>query len=189
MLASITTNAELPITRAEIIDHLSINGSDYNDLIDGYILAAKELIERESQKVVGLSEAVEHYWQFPYGRCPIILAVMPVNSITKIEYHNGTTWIEWDDANYILSAPARTRAGIYPLSQWPVVSVIRPDAVKVTYSVGYDTTENLPDTIRQAARVLVASSFMFRENDSDKTLTEQTNGFQRLMQSIRAIDA
>lgn len=122
---------------------------------------------------------------YPVG--PILLTYPPVLSVDSLEYFDGTDWQTWDAANYGVSLPQGPTAPpgrVVPVSgvPWPVVSSAGAawptgsawmlsdfglDAVRVTYTAGYQTADSpaeldVPEDLRHGMLLLLEELYRVR---------------------------
>lgn len=98
-------------------------------------------------------------------RAAIFVPRPPLQSVVSIQYVAADGTLTTLDAPQYLVDSARKPARITPApgSFWPITRV-QPDAVIVTYKAGFgDTADSVPDTVKQALKVMVAQAYENRE--------------------------
>jgi len=151
-----------------------------DDLIRGYIQAATRFVAHECSEAIwpethrmllsafpsssscGVSAP---YGSASYNSSPYIeFPVAPVREISSVAYFDG------DDEQSLTSSPPdwiflpaglRQRARLYPSAgaSWPTSTPVRPDAVTITYTVGYERGEQIPQLLRQAIALVAAELY------------------------------
>lgn len=207
-LTQVTPNTGLAITLADAKDHLGIPQADTSSdaEITNLIKSARDLIERETDRVL-LTETWKEtldcfplvpiwplqpaYRSWPLYRNPLLkyqqevalrLRLGPVQSVTSITYYDTANQQQTlDPSTYYVITPTSLPATVTPASVWPG-TFPRPDAVAVTYSVGYSS---VPERVKQAVRALVATWFLYRESESEKSTKELNAGLQRILDNIK----
>lgn len=161
-----TAPASEPVTTAEAKAFANVEISSDDTLIDGYIKAAREYVER-----VGLARSLMTQTitlkldMFPEtDETPILLPQPPVQSVTSISYvdTSGTTQA-WSSSRYSVdttSEPCR----IVPAwgFSWPGTRYIT-NAVTVVYVAGYANAGAVPETIKTAIKFLACHWYQNRE--------------------------
>jgi uncharacterized phiE125 gp8 family phage protein len=168
----ISPPAVLPVTLEEARQHLRVDASDQDFVINGQIAAATDFVERDLQRAL-----ITQTWaQFFSGFVsPMRLAWLPIATagsppgvpLVDISYIDGDgEQQDFDTSGYsiITDTIGAKIVSLYPAS-WPSV-YSRSDAVTVTYVVGYgDTGAAVPAMIRQAILLMVGEMFdSAREN-------------------------
>lgn len=152
-----------PLTIDEVKQFLNLTSDEDNGLLELLITASR----RWAEHVTGLrllSQTVKQYWdEWPTG--PWRLGLSPASSVTSIQYkdENGATQT-WSTANYTadtVSQPPR----IYPTENvdYPGLGEF-PNAVWVTYVVGYSSTANVPAEAKAAMLQQIAFMYENRED-------------------------
>lgn len=164
-IETVTPAASDILTLAEAKAHLIVQHTEDNDYITRLITTATKVVQDRLNRQ--LINATLRLWldRFPCGSDPLELRRPKVQSITEIKYVAGDgTLTTWDPANYasdLVSEPAR----ILPVygTGWPST---RPqmNAVQVKFVAGYGTSpSDVPETIRQAALLLIGHWYLNRE--------------------------
>ena len=178
-----TSTFETPATQvislAEAKNHLKVDTSEDDDLINGLIAAATDYCETHQNRKYLLKSVVEKFDEF---RQNYRLRYSPVDGITSITYiDTGGATQTLDGDYYTLDAtsePARLVEAYsysYPMTRDEV------NAVTVTYLSGYGTAEDVPDSIKAAIKLLVGHWYEHRESVSEEKMTEVPQGVQSLL--------
>jgi uncharacterized phiE125 gp8 family phage protein len=134
-------------------------GAEYG-LIDHYIRAATALGERTmgqhiTPKTMTLTASAfpSAYFEIPDG---------PVREIVSVGYYDGDDLVAYDDVSphtWIFEPGGRSRrARLSPDGSWPTAAT-RKDAVVVTFTVGYESADDIPADIKQAIAVTVGEFY------------------------------
>jgi len=159
-----------PITTAEAKTHLKVDGSDEDELIDGYIAAARQWVENyTSQKLV--TQTVQQVFESFPTDC-LELRVKPIQSVSSVGYvdtaGDSQTWSSAEYVTDLISNPARIAPGIekeYPSTGDQI------NAITVTYVVGYGLAASVPERFKNAIKLLVGEMYENRQNSVKKLPT------------------
>lgn len=191
----LTQPAVEPVSIGQAKAHMRVDFDDDDDLIAGYITAARQYCERAMQRSIFnrsmlltldyfplVSECVNGANQYAYVSSYIrslsILAPKPglvsVESITYLDGQNNSMTLS--PSAYVLdtvSEPGRIMPA--PGTYWPYQNQYLPGQVQVTYTSGTygDGVEvdTCPATIKQAILLLVGHWYQNREAVAEKSLT------------------
>ena len=203
MLTLKTPPTDLPITLADVKEHIGIEHTFFDNLLTNQIKAAVDLLETECNRSIMETTWEETFTSFPYApyfgltnpvawemsvgwEAPTFLTMSPLKSITSIKYYDQNNTLQtWDASNYYAQTPTNTKGYIipltyYPLTYWSVYA--RPDCVQITYKAGYDT---IPERLKQAIRMIVNTMFDHRSDSEEKPQNSTLLGLDRLMDSVR----
>lgn len=142
-----------------------------DDLIRGYIQTATRFVAHEcseniwpeAHRMLLSGFPVASYASAGLSSPYIQFPVAPVREISSVVYIDGEgeqsltssppDWI-------FLPAGLRQRARLYPAAgaSWPATST-RPDAVTITYEVGYERGEDIPHLLRQAIALVAGELY------------------------------
>lgn len=160
----ITEPTEEPITLDEAKDHLRVDGADEDALIMGYIRAARrqcELITRRAFVTQTWEVALEAWPNCNYLQLPS----PPLQSVTSISYVDSTgAAAVMPSADYVVDTyrhPGRVVLGYNKI--WPSVTLRPGPSVIVRYVAGYGTPVAVPETYKQAIKLLVGHYYENRE--------------------------
>lgn len=176
VVVSVAPAAE-PVSLTAMKLHLRELADDQDPLISSLIQAAREKVEIETRRALVTQTQILRLDGFPRSGDadrPLAISVPnpPLQSVTSIQYvdQNGDPQT-LDPADYLVdtsSEPAR----ITPVynGSWPIARA-QMNAVTVTYVCGYtpgegsptDYAENVPEGLKAAIKLLVASWYENRE--------------------------
>lgn len=163
----VTEPAEEPVSLEEAKLHLREDSSDQDDLIEIFIKAARQAVE----KFTGLG-LIDQTWdiyldEFPTADKPIEMPLQPVVEVVGLFYIDGSgAEQEIDVASYRVddvSVPSRISA----VSSWPSADDVS-NAVRARVRVGYlDTNsppgENVPAPLKSAMLLIIGNLYAQRE--------------------------
>ena len=149
----------VPLDRVKA--HLRVDGTDEDALIGGYLLAAVGLAENHTRRCfLPRPMLLSLFWRPASG---IDLPTAPVQSVDSIVYETA-------DGEETVMAPASYRsildgdmALILPVSRWDWPEASRAGRVKVAFTAGYPTAEDVPGDIIAAVLLLVGHLYANRE--------------------------
>lgn len=199
VMAGTLTEVEGP--RIEPIDlyqakrHIKFSPSTEDTLIDGWISAARQYFEEQTDRQ--LMAATWEWWLpgFPCGRV-LELPKPPLQSVVSVSYVDGAgitqTLVEGTD--YVVKAPEGPRAPrgwieLMPGRSWPSTQC-QSDAVRVRFVAGYgDAPGSVPELARTVLFLLVGHLHKFRaethEGKFGNTATRLAFGTQLMIRGFR----
>lgn len=156
----VSAPAEGPVTLAAAKAFLNVDHSDDDALIQALVNAAVEELDGYSG-TLGRALVTQTWRQeLPCFQRRMRLALVPFQSVTSIAYQDS------DDVQQTASAllydAFEDHLGGYvelkPTASWPS-TYPRPDAVTVTYTVGYGTAAEVPEPIKTAIKLAVSDLY------------------------------
>jgi uncharacterized phiE125 gp8 family phage protein len=159
-----------PITLAYACAHLRINQGEDDLLVEGWIQAAREYVERYCQRTLLATVYDLTMDGFPYSevtRQSVGFPVPrgPVSAVASVKYYATTTGTDTtlSTSDYYLSM-AEPVARIWPAYgvAWPAIQP-RPGGVRVRYTAGYTNAAAVPQAIKQAMLLLIGDMSENRE--------------------------
>lgn len=192
----VTRPTSEPVSLAEAKAHCRIYGTDDDGVLAGYIIAARQTVERATRQALVTQtwdEIFDRGWPLVWDavaccyRTRLELSLAPVQSITSVSYVDpaGTTQTLTAGTQYQatrLNTPAQP-AVLHPAFgfAWPATRDV-PESVTVRYVAGYtDAIGGVPEPIRFAILLLVGHYFENREAGSERSLTELPFGVRSLL--------
>lgn len=147
--------------------------TDQDELIDDLIAAARRRAENFLNR-----RFVTQTWDLMYDAAPSCdrfrLPWPPLQSITHIKYlpTDGSTLATLSTANYHISTPTNqpSYVKLSPNGAWPSV-IDRLDAFQIRMVVGYGAASAVPETIKQAMRLMVGVLYRDRAAGDKDLLT------------------
>lgn len=162
---------DLPLTLEDVKRHCRLDVDDYQDdeLIRGWMRSAFQKIESDTG-VAGLTARYRiPIDAFPYGRLPMILPLWPIQTIDLVGYYTSSgvdTQLVAGSPGlaFILDANRPTQLALERTTDdWPSdLREFQPGYIEVT--AGFTDAASYPDDLKQAARLLIAQSSLFREH-------------------------
>lgn len=176
-----------PITLAEAKAQCSVDSSDFDDLLNALIVAARSWAENYTRRslitqtwsyfadcfpsneigfVPGPERAAETYSGFRRG--PIYLPYPPFIAITTFKYvATDGTLTTLSSAYYQLETNTGAEARIIPAynCSWPATR-LQMEAVQIVYTAGYGAASAVPQPIKQAMLLMIGAWFKNRESTS-----------------------
>lgn len=186
-LKIITAPAQEPLTLEEVKTHLRIHPDidDEDALITSYIKAARTYCEGYqnrayfTQTMKLLIDRLED---------EIIIPRPPLQSVTQIQYQkNDGSLIEYDNSNYIVDNNGDY--GIVYLAEeyddLGSIDLAPVNAIQITFIAGYDETDDIPQTIKQAMLLLIGNWY---ENREQAIIGHQVNELPFAVKSLLNLD-
>ncbi len=174
----------LPVSVAELKNHLRIDDDERNTELERIIKAATRFVEREQGR-----QLITATWQFqiaafPLGRRPIFLPLAPLLAVSSLVYlDTNEDEQSFDYSTKCVVANNRQPGMIQPKPSyfWPTTAP-RIDAVTITYTAGYGATAaSVPETTRQAILLLAGHFYEQREETTEKLVRNIPLGVERLL--------
>lgn len=166
------------LTTSETKNHLKVDSSDDDTLIDNLISVATEICQDYTRRLL-LTQTVECYldsWD------DMIINRSPIQSISKIEYYNSNNELtELDSSTYdvdIVSEPARIT--LADGKSWPTLRS-RTNPIIITFVAGYGTASDIPDDLKQGMLSLIGHLY---ENRQDVIVGRQVNSIPKTSQYL-----
>lgn len=159
-----------PVSLEDAKNHLRVDYDDEDAAITNFITAAREKLERRCGRAF-----VSQVWEarFEGFSDEITIPVPPTISLDTFTYIDT----DGDEQTVSSSLYAFIDGGedvseIIRMGTWPTAVALRPDAVRVRFTAGYDPTDespanliqNVPDALKQAILWTVGSMFEHRES-------------------------
>ncbi len=164
---------------------LNLTDTNFDALLQGYIMGAIDHCERRTGKCLVPTTIVEMFEYFPLfpnmnyrptvfyplnrfynwwnpSAYKIELQRSPVQSMTSIQYWDAqtNTLTTMPSNMYYVMTPYNMDGWVAPKPYWPA-SYPRPDSISMTYLAGYNVC---PESFRQAIILIVSSWFNARED-------------------------
>lgn len=165
----VTAAAELPVSLADMKEHLRVDASHEDDLITAYISACAASLGSEGELGQPL---VTETWDeaFKNPSEDVYLSVLPAQSITSVSYY---------DRDNVQQTATLADFTLYQSDRWAFVrsdnwpdTFDRPDAITIRYDAGFGAAGDVPVEIVQAMKLIVAHWYQNREDASQATLNE-----------------
>lgn len=153
--------ASEPVTTAELKTHLRVDGSDEDTDIELLGVAARELVETDTERALMPQTLILRLDAFPDY---IELRRCPLRTVTSIQYYDsaGTlTTLAADQYRTDLSSEPGRIAPAWGVA-WPTTRPMS-NAVIVTFTAGYDDESEVPAAAKHAIKLLVGHWYRNRE--------------------------
>lgn len=136
------------VTLTEAKNYLRVDYSEDDVLIQDLIDTARIRLEQYasiamSPRTLKAVAYVDEFIELPYA---------PINTITKVEYLNGSDWVEMTAGDYIILGDTTKKI---------VMKSISHNEFRFTYTCGYTTT---PESIKTALLKMVSDLYEYRES-------------------------
>jgi uncharacterized phiE125 gp8 family phage protein len=196
-LSLVTAPAFDPLSLAEAKAQLRSTSDEEDGLIAGFILAARQYVEDETQKRLitqTLDYTIDDDWPCKltrgYYRQRIEFPIGPVQSVTSVTYVDLNGAAQTLSTNDYVTGNMGTavQSGVPYIE--PAYSVIWPTprcqsaAITVRFVAGWDLS-SVPNPLMQAMRMLVAHADANREAVSNGTFNEVPLGVESYLSAYR----
>jgi uncharacterized phiE125 gp8 family phage protein len=160
----VTPPTDEPLTLEAAKAHLRVETGEDDALITTLIAAARDYVERETNRSI-----MPQVWRlaldrFPRG--PIVLSHGPVRAVSAVTYRDTSDVAQtMTTDDYLVDELPNDYPRMVPSVDeivWPGAQA-QPGAVTVTFSAGYAAAANVPQAIIQAIKLMVGHWYANRE--------------------------
>ncbi len=144
-----------PITYSQAKAQLRVDLDTEKELIESYIIAAREYCENYQNRVYYTSnfKLITDTVEFP-----LEIPRPPIQSITSIQFQDKDGDLNtWNSENYI--ADTTGEFGVIRLAEnyeYPDITFAESNILQVTFVAGFDNIENVPQRVKNACKLLVS---------------------------------
>lgn len=162
----VTAAADEPVSLEEAKDFLEIDSDILtHDLkITNFIKDAREQVEfRLGRKLVSqtLNMKLDNFYGFI-----IEIPVAPITAVNSVKYYDNDdtqqTLLGGSPQDYRAVLDGDGPSWVQPVTGWPA-TYPRPQVVEVEFVAGYADGDNVPESIKDAMKMIVAHRMEFRE--------------------------
>lgn len=179
-----TTAAVLDI--GDLRDHLSLDDSSLDTVVNACQRAAVDLVERETNTQIGPG-AYTLVTDFPPGRGDIVLPKPPLVAVQSVTYLDPAgNSMTLDPSVYRVSHSRPGRLVLRAHHSWPATA--GDGSVTITFTAGYALTQ-VPEALLHAVRLLTGSYLENREATSPLTIKEVPYAVDLLLNQFRFLEA
>lgn len=182
-----TPPAEEPVSRTEAKLHCRIDVSADDTLVDGLIVAARQLVEAHARRALVTQTwdlTLDYFpsdWRHDYGA--IVVPNPPLVSVAYVTYRDGEGTLQTlATTGYRVLAGTPGRIVPESRTEWPSI-LEHPDAVHVRYVAGYGAASAVPQALKQAILLLVGHFYENREATADAAFHELPLAVRSLIES------
>lgn len=173
-----------PVSLVEAKAHLRIDHTEEDTRISGLIAAAREYIERQTQKALATRTYRLTVDSFP-SVSDLRLDRGPVVSITSVVYDDEEGIAQTlDPADYVLDNVNEPGWLIPVADSWPA-TISAVNAVRVDYVAGW-AAGTFPEDLKQGILLLVGHWYNNREAVTGETMSEPPHSVHRIIHNHRA---
>ncbi len=177
---------ETPVSVAECKEHMRVTSSSEDTLIEEMLNAAVAMTD--AQGALGRA-MVTQTWRQYVGNAPgeVMLAMTPVGSVSAIGYidTDGATQSANVSDFDVIGTNQATMVSPKAGASWPTADD-RADAIWVDYTAGYGGAADVPATLKQAVKMLVAHWYGQRETAAADAMQTVPHGYDALVGVERA---
>lgn len=156
--------ASEPISVSKLKEHLRVDISDDNDLIAGYLAAARDYVENTTWRSL-----VTQTWRLSLDGWPacgeVVLPRPPLQSVSSIVYYDSEGASN-TLASSVYDVDTDSEPGRVVLAygqSWPSTTLRPMNPVQVTYVAGYGLAASVPPHLVQMIKLLVSHWYENRE--------------------------
>lgn len=166
----------------ELKEHLRVTSTDDNSLIAAYRDAALSYVADYCNLILGDTTATLYLDAFP---AMVEIPAAPVTAVT------GVTYLDANNVSQTLSTASywvdvKRRPARVTFSSVPATYVDAHNAVQIACTIGIPEAD-VPESIKQAVRIMVAELYREREASSPAMLHKNPYGIQALLNPHRVI--
>lgn len=176
-----------PISLTEAKNHLRVDISSDNTLINSLIKAVRQFTESYLNKCL-ISQSWYQYHDFNFPNY-IELLKNPVQSITEITYTDGAGATQILDTSVYSFDKNRKPATIFRAYSkvWPTTRLDN-NVVRIEFVAGFgDAGSSVPEPIRQAMLLLIGHLYENREDVSPLNMIKVPMGYEALLSPYRLV--
>jgi uncharacterized phiE125 gp8 family phage protein len=167
-LRLITPPTVEPVSLETVKQHLRIDTTAEDGLLDLYIAAARERAEGLSRRALIQQTLEAVYDEWPHNNYVLAVPRPPLLSVTSIKYYDDEN-VEHTWTDYIVDT--RSEPGKIIFNSLPGDSLLESGGVVVRFVAGYgDAPAEVPGTIRQAILMTVGHWYENRETTISGTI-------------------
>ncbi|HEX8323913.1 MAG TPA: head-tail connector protein [Tepidisphaeraceae bacterium] len=181
-----TSTAATVLDIGDVRDHLGIDGTGLDPVLNACQRAAVDVIERECNIQIGPATFVLTT-DFPACRGDITLPKPPVVAVQSVAYIDAAGNTQTlDPTAYRVGTARPGRLLVRPGRTWPETA--RGGAVTITFTAGH-ALNNLPESLLHAVRLLVGHYFENREATSTLTVKDVPFEVEMILNQHRFMEA
>lgn len=149
----------MSVSLGDLKEHLRLDGSDEDGLLDIYLKAAISFIEKQTGRY--LTRVSRNKVVCQWGEVPLFGDNVQVDSVSYIDQGGDNQSLSLSNIS-VISGVWKTLT-LADGQQWPT---IKPQTdIVITYTSGYDAN-TIPDLLKAAVLIEAATMYEFRENES-----------------------
>jgi uncharacterized phiE125 gp8 family phage protein len=183
-LQIVTPPTSEPVNLNEAKEHLRVEHTEDDTLIEGLITSAREWCEGFLNRAIITQTRKLTISKWPVK--PLRLPGSPIQEISSVDYVDSAGETQGVEAvRYYL-----TDSGEISLDynkEWPSATLRGPESIHITYSCGYGDSAKVPQRIKQAILLLVGTWYENREGSTAGSWNEIPFGVRELLWPLREI--
>lgn len=169
-----------PLMLQEVKDHLRIDSTDEDALLDALIQSARGYLEGLLGRVIPEQSVTAYYSTF----CDelILPRAAPLQSVTSVKYLDTDGALQTLGTSYYDVYTWRTPGEVRLADgySWPSTQTGVTDTVRIEYVAGWGSPQLVPSAIRQALLLLIAHWYENRESSTPLTINDVPVSFAAL---------
>lgn len=185
-LVLVTPPAIEPLTLAEAKDHLRVDSTDEDSLIEPLITAARIYAETFTRRAF-ITRTYDLFLDGFPAETEICLPRPPLQSVTYLKYTDlGGNLVTISSGDYIVDTASQPgRLSLQYLKFWPTYQQIA-NSVRLRFVAGYgNAAADLPRSLQQAMLLIIGHWYENRETVAPGALAEVPMAAQSLLWSER----
>ena len=173
-----------PVSIEDAREHCRLVATNNSHTDDSYleilIAVARETLEHDTKRCIVTSTFNGYLDTWPKNQ--IILQQSPVTGVSAVKYLSSGSYATWSATEYetdTVSKPARIR----PKDgySWPDIDTAI-NAVKVEFTAGYSSAEDVPEIIKHAMKMLIYHWYINRSQVATGTqVNDLPQAYEKLM--------
>lgn len=176
-LKLVTAPTEEPVTLADAKAHLRLDGTDEDSLVTSLITAARQWCEGYQNRayVTQTWDLVLDAWPRDSEPDRVRIPLPPLQSVASVKYMDAdgvqATMPASDYLVDVASQPGRLVLA-YGKS-WPTVTLQPAAGIEIRFTAGYGAATAVPETVKQAIKLLVGNWYENREAVLTGTISKE----------------
>lgn len=180
-----TAPASEPLTATIVKNHLRIDDTASDTLIDIWIQAAREEAEQVTNRGLLPQTITEKFDSFPVATAAnpqghLFLSISPIRSVSSVTYTDtdGNSQTLTESTDFIVLDSEPPALGLVSGQSWPA-TYGQAHAVTVVYTVGYDDADDVPAIIKSSMLLAIAHWEQNREDTVYRLPTRAKDGLMK----------
>jgi uncharacterized phiE125 gp8 family phage protein len=177
-----------PIGLAELKLHLYIDDTDHDEMLSGFLIAAREYVEDITRRAL-----LTQTWDYPLQGWPsgaeIILPFGNLQSVTSIKWKDTdgveATLAVTTDYLVITNGEAHGKIVLPYAQTWPSGSLYPSNPIMIRYVCGWTTREYVPYKIKTAIKMICSDLYEMRGEPVLGQSVIENKTVERLLASTR----
>lgn len=180
-----------PVTLTEAKSHMRVDTTADDALIQALISAARQQIESLTGRRL-MAQTICYYLEDWPDEDYLELPIAPLASVTSVVYTDvNDLAATWAVTNYRVDTYSPVpRLALREGADWPdpAAGLREVNGIAITMEVGYGTSDQVPEPLKLAIKMLVAHYYEHREDTTPLNISQVPFGVFQLIQPYRQVE-